>query len=556
MPIAFLKTESRILEYYFRVYEAFGCNKTFTSMMFKEVIDTKNPQEGIAKLRFGKLVEKAKPLDGKFGYKLLNIKKIVAKANANDAIKILKKFSKLSFVDRDTYADEVVKALNCKYDKGNLLYDVISQIPFRKYSKTDKAKVIAELFGTTYSNLEVMSFAYKLLGCPDNLGAVNTNIPVLVSAISVIKDTVTLYSAYKSENITELLGIDLQEKTATYENLISNFCADIKKTRDVENLENAIKSYTKKAVCLTFSSTTSNGGTAYKLRQELVLNNEVEAVIALSKKTFSSKTLIMPIVIVLNKEKETEKIQFINATGENDLSKAFAKILEAFNTKTEIVGFSRNVSALEVIKNGNYLDPTSYVKSEKPLAKVDLSNQIELLEKLEKEREEISSKLRDVITQNAVLSPTVTLGDVCILKKTRIAKSDLETKTDEDCILVYASSVKLDEIGTPYYPLDNYKPGDYTKVTVKDSSVKKEYLYQVLSSTEFKDYVSNVMKGTIVKVVSTSDISKFTFKLPAAETQERVITLYKDLDNATNNLLDSVKQMEVIKANLLSHITN
>ena len=91
---------------------------------------------------------------------------------------------------------------------------------------------------------------------------------------------------------------------------------------------------------------------------------------------------------------------------------------------------------------------------------------------------------------------------------------------------------------------------------VKDDYVKKEYLYQVLASTDFKDYIASVMKGTVIKVVSTSDISKFTLKLPSPETQERIITLYKDLDKATNNLQATMKQMEVIKANLLSHITN
>ena len=556
MPIAFLKTEQRILEYYFKVYEAFGCNKTFTSMMFQEFIDTKNPQEGITKLRFGKLVEKTEPLDGKFGYKLLDIKKIVAKANADDAIKILKKFGKLSFVDRDTYSYEVIKALNSKCDNDNLLHDVISHIPFKKYSKADKAKVIAELFDITYSNLELMSFAYKLLGCPDIIGEVNTNTPVLLSAISAIKDTATVSSADNYENITELLGVNLQNMATPCEHLISNFCADIKYTRDVENLENAVKSYTKKAVCLTFSSTTSNGGSAHKLRQGLIVNNQVEAVISLSKKTFSSKTLITPIVLVLNKEKETEKIQFINATVEDDSLLAFKKILKVFAEKTEIECFSRNVSALEVIKNDYYLEPTFYVKPEKPAIQTDLRKEVESIEKLEKERTEVSSKLKEVLSQGTDSTKTVLLADICTLKKTRITKIDLENKSDEDCILIYSSSVKVDELGTPYYPLDNYKAGDYTKVMVKDDSVKKEYLYQVLASTDFKDYIASVMKGTVIKVVSTSDISKFTLKLPSPETQERIITLYKDLDKATNNLQATMKQMEVIKANLLSHITN
>lgn len=556
MPIAFLKTEQRILEYYFKVYAAFGCNKTFTSMMFQEIIDTKNPQEGITKLRFGKLVEKTDPLDGKFGYKLLDIKKIVAKANADDAIKILKKFGKLSFVDRDTYSYEVIKALNSKCDNDNLLHDVISHIPLKKYSKADKAKVIAELFDTTYSNLELMSFAYKLLGCPDIIGEVNTNTPVLLSAISAIKDTATVSSADNYENITELLGVNLQNMDKPCEHLISNFCADIKYTRDVENLENAVKSYTKKAVCLTFSSTTSNGGSAHKLRQGLIVNNQVEAVIALSKKTSSTKTLIAPIILVLNKEKETEKIQFINATVEVDSLLAFEKILKVFAEKTEIEGFSRNVSALEVIKNDYYLEPTFYVKPEKPAIQTDLRKEVESIEKLEKERTEVASKLKEVLSQRTDSTKTVLLADICTLKKTRITKIDLENKSDEDCILIYSSSVKVDELGTPYYPLDNYKAGDYTKVMVKDDSVKKEYLYQVLASTDFKNYIASVMKGTVIKVVSTSDISKFTLKLPSPETQERIITLYKDLDKATNNLQATMKQMEVIKANLLSHITN
>lgn len=554
MSIAFIKNEQRILEYYFKAYEVFGCNKTFTSMMFQEIIATKNPQEGIAKLRFGGLVEKAEQLNGKFGYKLLDMKKIVEKASPDETIKILNKFSKLKFVDSDNFPYEVAKTFNGKAEKNNLLQEVISHIPFNSYKREDKAKITADLFSTAYSNLGLMTFAYKLLGCPEKIGEVNTNLPVFLSAIGQVKDSAQAVYAEEYKDIADLFGIKSLKEMQSYDYVISDLVANLKHSRDLEQFEETIKKYDKKAVCLSLTSLIANGGNAYKLRQELVLNNQIDAVIALSKKSFLTRTLFMPVIIVLSKEKNAEKIQFINAANEDDLHIAFEKILAAYNEKAEIEGFSKNINGLEVVKNDYCLEPATYVQTGKPKIQIDLFKQVQLLETLEKERTEAASSLKKVLAEKITSVKNVKLSDICTLKKIRITKNDLESKFDEDCIFVYASSAKAEELGTPYYPLENYKPGDYAKVVTKDSCVKKEYLYQVFNSTEFKNYVSKMMKGTVIKVVSTSDISKFTFKLPEIETQERIITLYKDLENAKNNLLQTLEQMNVISVNILNHI--
>lgn len=556
MPIHFTKVEPRILEYYFKAYKAFGCGKTFTSMMFQELINTKNPQEGITKLRYAQLVEKAEQLDGKFGYKLLDMKNIVTKATPEETIKILKKFYGLQFVETDNFLYEAAKVFNGKGDKNNLLHQIISQIPFKKYSKSDKAKIIAALFSSCYSSPELMTLAYNLLGCPNEAGEVNTNIPLLLSVISQVNAAAQIAGMKMYSDIAELLDIKLVEEKTSQDYVISNFSIDIKQTRDVEHLDETMKMFNKKAVCLTLVSTTSNGGQAHKLRQELVLNNHVESVIALSKKTFATKTLITPVVLVLNKEKTTEQIQFINATSEDNLPLAFEKILSAYKGKTETEGFSKNISVLDVVKNGYYLDPAFYIQPEKPMIHADLNKEVQTLEKLEEERTVVASDIKEILSQKTASTKTVALSDVCALKKTRITKVDLENKVDEDCILVYSSSVKADDLGTPYYPLENYKAGDYTKVMVKDPSIKKEYLYQILSSTDFKDYMTRRMKGTIIKVVSTSDVSKYTFKLPPIQEQERIIALYDNISKSQKQLKQILDCLNTIKTNLLAQITN
>lgn len=150
------------------------------------------------------------------------------------------------------------------------------------------------------------------------------------------------------------------------------------------------------------------GGAEQKIRQYLVDNNYVEAVISLAPNLFFG-TSISVAILVLAKNKKDTLTQFIDAS---DLFKKEANanvlldehinaIVSAFDRKETIAHFSRSVSHAEIAANDYNLSVSSYVQSKDTSEEIDiraLNAEVELIvKKLSTLRADIDAIVSDII---------------------------------------------------------------------------------------------------------------------------------------------------------------
>ena len=129
-----------------------------------------------------------------------------------------------------------------------------------------------------------------------------------------------------------------------------------------------------KAVCVMSPGLLTRGGTLQKIRRNMVVDDQVEAIIALPGGLYQSTSIPMYIVVI-NKGKESErkgKILLIdagNATieereGRKVLSReAFDRILDTYNSFSAVNGYSCLVSVEDVEGHEWRLAPAVYVAS-------------------------------------------------------------------------------------------------------------------------------------------------------------------------------------------------
>jgi len=121
------------------------------------------------------------------------------------------------------------------------------------------------------------------------------------------------------------------------------------------------------------------GGQEGKIRQSLLENNWIEGIIKLPSNLFFG-TSISSILFIMNKDKKTNEVFFINASEEyksnknqNKLtSNNIDKIYHTWNKREEIDKFSRNVSFDEIKENDFSLNVSTYVDNSEIEEEYDL----------------------------------------------------------------------------------------------------------------------------------------------------------------------------------------
>ncbi len=133
------------------------------------------------------------------------------------------------------------------------------------------------------------------------------------------------------------------------------------------------------AAIVEFPGVLYRGGAEQKIRQYLIDNNYVDAVIQLPPDLFFGTT-IATCIIVLKKSKHDNATLFIDGSSEftrsgnkNKLTQAHRqKILDAFAARKDIAHFARLVDNGEVAKNGYNIAVSSYVEQEDTREVVDI----------------------------------------------------------------------------------------------------------------------------------------------------------------------------------------
>lgn len=156
------------------------------------------------------------------------------------------------------------------------------------------------------------------------------------------------------------------------------------------------------AAIVCFPGIMYRGGSERTIRQYLIDNNFVDAIILLPENLFYGTT-IATCIMVLKKGKHNNSVLFINASNEyakeknnNRLTdKNIKRIVDVFTSGKEVEFFSRSVEYEEIKKQGYDLSVTTYVEEKDTREKVDI-------DELEDEIKEITDrekKLREAINK-------------------------------------------------------------------------------------------------------------------------------------------------------------
>lgn len=153
------------------------------------------------------------------------------------------------------------------------------------------------------------------------------------------------------------------------------------------------------------------GGKEKIIREKIVQEDSIEAIILLPEKLFYN-TPASGIIMILNKEKRTErkrKILFINATDlyikhpeVRKLNKLddedIQKIVETYREFKTVPDFSRVVDIEEIKKNDYNLNVPNYVTKSIKNDDVNIEEVWKDVERIKKEREEKENKLQEIMS--------------------------------------------------------------------------------------------------------------------------------------------------------------
>ena len=154
------------------------------------------------------------------------------------------------------------------------------------------------------------------------------------------------------------------------------------------------------------------GGREGDIRRKVIEADLVECVLLLPEKLFYNTTS-QGAIIVFRKNKPAEmrgKILFINASNEyikhptvrklNSLSdENIRRIAEAYKKFEDLAGFCKVVNIEEVRSNDYNLNVTLYVMPVKEGEQIDIIREWEVLKELEREKQEIASKLEQYVSE-------------------------------------------------------------------------------------------------------------------------------------------------------------
>ncbi|MBN3534511.1 type I restriction-modification system subunit M [Mycoplasma procyoni] len=172
----------------------------------------------------------------------------------------------------------------------------------------------------------------------------------------------------------------------------------------------------KAAILMPNGATTSNTKDDIKIRQKMIENNSVEAIIALPNKLFANVSISVQCWI-LNKNKTNDKVLFINADEMGTLISRKIRVIELHeiekiaqaykdyknNTLTDVPGFVKSASIEEIKENDYSLNPGRYVGTDQSNKlspeeiKVELKATSEELLKLMEETKELEEKVKNIL---------------------------------------------------------------------------------------------------------------------------------------------------------------
>lgn len=151
------------------------------------------------------------------------------------------------------------------------------------------------------------------------------------------------------------------------------------------------------------------GGAEGRIREQILKNDLIDAVIALPPKLFYGTGIPAAILIFNRNKPENHKHKVLIIDGEKDFSEGknqnslryddIKKIVKAYDNYTNVEGYARVVDLEEIEENEFNLNVRRYIENGDKEEQVDVAAVRVELEELEKEREGIDKKVQDYLTE-------------------------------------------------------------------------------------------------------------------------------------------------------------
>ena len=144
----------------------------------------------------------------------------------------------------------------------------------------------------------------------------------------------------------------------------------------------------------------------YNARKELINKNYIEAIINLPEKMFYD-TKISVILLIINKNKKTKVVQFIDASKEYESGRKSNvlteenqnKILQAYREPQKIPNFSYLAEIKEIEENDYDLNIKKYIQIHNENQYIDTRETQQKIEELERKRREIEYKISELLSE-------------------------------------------------------------------------------------------------------------------------------------------------------------
>jgi type I restriction enzyme M protein len=339
---------------------------------------------------------------------------------------------------------------------------------------------------------------------------------------------------------------------------------------DIAHFEHILAQTKSKAVVLMPVGLTYRAGNEEKFRQYLIENNWLEAIIQLPPNLHNA-TSIETTFFVINKQKNDEKVLFINLKDESFIKrdgrklvlKSLDKILDIYKNKKEIEAISSQVTNEEIVNNSYSYAIDRYIIS--------------------KEAKELQKRLEQF--------ELVNLEDIADIKRSQLFRDEEEGKevyevspSDFNKAGYTLECGKVKKIGSQYTRLHTYKLEPYdvllsTKGTIgkvaiigeisdamiasqaiqviriksEDKKNKAIALYMFFKSKLGQTILSSLVAGVAMPQIATAEIKKLGIPILTKEQEKQIILNFNSEVKLYNEIEKLNKDIEQIHNNFLGN---
>jgi type I restriction enzyme M protein len=344
------------------------------------------------------------------------------------------------------------------------------------------------------------------------------------------------------------------------------------------------------------------GGAEGRIREQIIKNDLIEAVIALPPKLFFGVSIPVA-VLILNKNKPAErkdKMIIINAEKEfeegkkqNRLRNAdIEKIRQAVANFQSAEKYAEVVTVEQVAKNDYNLNISRYVDISHREEKIDLENVWKKLDELKNTKLELDQKVHSLILEGSIESDralrTVKLGEIAEIVSGSTPKTSNDSFWNGE--ILWATPLDLSKLSTRYISdtsrritqdglkncsvkmlppdsliMSSRAPIGYLAISKKamttnqgcksfvfDGSVDVEYMYYYLLYNV--DQIKRLGAGSTFAEVGRTQLSNLVVKLPPLSRQKHIATILSALDDDIENTNQTQTELAIAKKGLLQKL--